>query len=118
MEVRTLQQVLLRSSLTKDIEQRTAIKAKNTSEEETPLIDQSSRKSSHAVDFHEAIGMSGGIAVEDTNDESRSLTVVPRHIDLEAADGRTTSVEASDSEEEPRRRTTFPLMSLSRGSYS
>ena len=118
MEVRTLQQVLLRSSLTKDIEQRTAIKAKNTSEEETPLIDQSSRKSSHTVDIHEAIEMSGDFAVDGMADEARSMTVIPRHIDLEAADGRTTSVETSDSEEEPRRRTTFPLMSLSRGSYS
>ena len=104
--------------MTQTSEQRSVFRNHNDSQEETPLIDQSSRKSSHAVDIHEAIKMSGEFAIDGIADEARSMTVIPRHIDLEAADGRTTSVEASDSEEEPRRRTTFPLMSLSRGAYS
>lgn len=104
--------------MTQTLEQRAVLRNHNDSQEETPLIDQSSRKSSNAVNVDEAIEMSGGLAVEDIADEARSVTAIARHIDLEAADGRTTSVEVSDSEEEPRRRTTFPLMSFSRGKYS
>ena len=83
------------------------------SQEETSLIDQSSRQRLYAVNVREAIGLSGRLTVEDIADEARSATVIPRQIDLEEANQRTTSVVMSDVEKESRRKTTFPQISLS-----
>lgn len=70
------------------------------------------------MDIHEAFEMSGEFAVNGMTDEAQSLTVITRNIDLEAADKRTTSVEASGVKEEPRERTIFPVVFLAKGIYS
>lgn len=103
--------------LTRRSEQRAMFDAHENAHEHTPLIDKLQRRGSDPPNVHEAIEMSG--ALVDIDDEARSMTAIPRHIDLEAAGGTmSTNVEASDSEEEPKRRTTFPLRSLSRADFN